>query len=145
MRKGSHIGHYLVHTEWSSDHFCFVTHTLYKTVHNNLFFHWFPLCRGEGGLFVTVKYGYFRDLFPLIPDISLFSPLFFILCLSQISLKSSHLSCGLPRFLQPSCFFVSDLFGNLSSFILTMCPATQNGWHNFLCQLDLFMCHSTSF
>ena len=37
--------------------------------------------------------------------------------------QSSHLRCGLPRFLQPSCFFVSDLFDNLSSFILTMCPA----------------------
>ena len=37
--------------------------------------------------------------------------------------QSSHLSCGLPRFLQPSCFFVSDLFGTLLSFILTMCPA----------------------
>ena len=37
--------------------------------------------------------------------------------------QSSHLSCGLPHFLQPSCFFVSNIFGNLSSFILTMCPA----------------------
>ena len=37
--------------------------------------------------------------------------------------QSSHLSRGLPRFLKPSCFFVEDLFGNLSSFILTMCPA----------------------
>ena len=36
--------------------------------------------------------------------------------------QSSHISCGLPRFLKP-CFFVSDLFGNLSSFFLTMCPA----------------------
>ena len=37
--------------------------------------------------------------------------------------QSSHLSCGLPRPLTPSCFFVTDLFGNVSSFILTMCPA----------------------
>ena len=37
--------------------------------------------------------------------------------------QSSHRSCGLPRFQKPSCFFVSDLFGNLSSFILTMCTA----------------------
>ena len=36
--------------------------------------------------------------------------------------QSSHLSCGLPHFLQPPCFFVSVLFNNLSSFILTMCP-----------------------
>ena len=48
------------------------------------------------------------------------SPSAFLRCLFT---QSSHLSCGLPRFLQPSCFFVSDLFGNLSSFILTMCPA----------------------
>ena len=37
--------------------------------------------------------------------------------------QSFHLSCGLPRFLDPSCFFVSALFGSLSSFIRTMCPA----------------------
>ena len=33
---------------------------------------------------------------------------------------SSHLNCGLPHFLEPSCFFVSALFGSLSSFIWTM-------------------------
>ena len=43
--------------------------------------------------------------------------------LRSLYTQSSHLSCGLPRFLQPSCFFVSALFGNLSSFILTMFPA----------------------
>ena len=43
--------------------------------------------------------------------------------LRSLFTQSSHLSCGLPHFLQPSCFFVSDLFGNLASFILTMCPA----------------------
>ena len=43
--------------------------------------------------------------------------------LRSLFTQSSHLSGDLPRFLQPSCFFVSDLFGNLSSFILTMCPA----------------------
>ena len=43
--------------------------------------------------------------------------------LRSLFTQSSHLNCGLPRFLIPSCFFVSDLFGNLSSFILTMCPA----------------------
>ena len=43
--------------------------------------------------------------------------------LRSLFTQFSHLSCGLPRFLKPSCFFVSDLFGNLSSFILTMCPA----------------------
>ena len=43
--------------------------------------------------------------------------------LRSLFTQSSHLSCGLPRFLQPSCFFVSDIFGNISSFILTMCPS----------------------
>ena len=43
--------------------------------------------------------------------------------LRSLFTQSSHLSCDLPRFLKPSCFFVSDLFGNLLSFILTMCPA----------------------
>ena len=43
--------------------------------------------------------------------------------LRSLFTQSSHLSCGLPRFLQPSYFFLSDLFGDLSSFILTMCPA----------------------
>ena len=28
---------------------------------NNMFFLLFPLCRGEAGLLVTAKYGYFRD------------------------------------------------------------------------------------
>ena len=43
--------------------------------------------------------------------------------LRSVCTQSSHLSSDLPRFLQPSCFCVSDHFGNLSSFILTMCPA----------------------
>ena len=52
--------------------------------------------------------------------------------------QSSYLSCDLPRFLQPSCFFDSDLFGNLSSFILTMCPA------NFI-RLFNYFANCTSF
>ena len=43
--------------------------------------------------------------------------------LKSLLTQSSHLSCGLPRFLEPSCLFVSALFGSLSSFIRTMCPA----------------------
>ena len=43
--------------------------------------------------------------------------------LRSLFTQSSHLSCGLPRFLQPSCVVFSDLFGNFSSFILTMCTA----------------------
>ena len=41
---------------------------------------------------------------------------------SDLSSHNTHLSCGLPRFLQPSFFFVSDIFGGLSSFIPTMFP-----------------------
>ena len=36
--------------------------------------------------------------------------------------QSSHLSESLTHFFHPHCFFDSDLFGNLSSFILSMCP-----------------------
>ena len=43
--------------------------------------------------------------------------------LRSLFTQSSHLSYGLPRFLKSSRLFVSDHFGNLSSFILTMCPA----------------------
>ena len=50
--------------------------------------------------------------------------------LRSLFTQSSHLSCGLPRFLQPCCFFVSDLFSNLSSFILTMCPAHSPSLHS---------------
>ena len=37
--------------------------------------------------------------------------------------QSSRLSCGLPSFLRHPCFFVVAIFGNHSSFILTICPA----------------------
>ena len=40
-----------------------------------LFFLWFPLCRGEAGLFATTMYGYFCDSFPLVPGVGFFSPL----------------------------------------------------------------------
>ena len=43
--------------------------------------------------------------------------------LRSVFTQSSHFRCGLPRFLEPSSFFVSALFGSLSSFIRTMCPA----------------------
>ena len=42
--------------------------------------------------------------------------------LRSLFTQSSHLSCGLPRFLEHSCYFVSARFGSLSSFIRTMCP-----------------------
>ena len=85
---------------------------------------WFPLCRDEAGLLVTPMYGYFCDSFPLVPAVGLFSPLSSSSAfLRSLLTQSSHLSCDLPRFLQPSCFLVADIFGHLSSFILTMCPA----------------------
>ena len=55
-----------------------------------LFFHWFPLCRGEAGLLVTPMYGYFCDSFRLVPVVGIFSQLFFLLCLSQIDLSSHN-------------------------------------------------------
>ena len=69
--------------------------------------------------------------------------LFVFLCLSSVFLlslfrQSSHLSSGLPRFLQPSCFFVSDIIGNLLSFILTMCSANFIGCITRVNQLSIF-------
>ena len=89
-----------------------------------LLFFWFPFCRSAAGLLVTPLYGFFANVFhwSLLLDFSLhfiFSSAF----LGSLTAQSSHLSCGLPRFPQSSCFFVSDLFGNLLSFILTTCPA----------------------
>ena len=52
-----------------------------------LFFLWFPLFRGEADLLVTAKYGYFRNLLPLVSVVGLFSPFIALLCLSQISLR----------------------------------------------------------
>ena len=46
--------------------------------------------------------------------------------------QSSHPSCGLPRFLKPSCFFVSDHFGDLSSCLMTMRPAQSTRFLNLL-------------
>ena len=89
-----------------------------------LFFLLFPLCRGEAGLLVTAKYGYFRDLLPSVPEVGLFSPFSSSSAfLRSLFTQSSHLSYGLPPFLEPSYFFVSALFDSLSSFIRTMCPA----------------------
>ena len=55
--------------------------------------------------------------------------------LRSLFTQSSHLSCGLPRFLEPSCFFVSALFGSLSSFIRTTCPAHFIRLFLLFCQL----------
>ena len=83
----------------------------------------FPSCRGEAGILVTAKHGYFRDLLPSVPVVGLFSPFSSSFAfLKSLFTHSSHLSCGLTRFLEPSCFFVSALFGSVSAFIRTMCP-----------------------
>ena len=52
------------------------------------FYLWFRVCWGETGLLVTPKYDYVRNSFPLVPVVGLFSPLFFLLCLSHISLHT---------------------------------------------------------
>ena len=84
-----------------------------------------PLCRGEAGLYWSLRStATFLICFhwSLLLAFSLHFPSSSAF-LRSLFTQSSHLRCGLPRFLKPSCFFVSDLFGNLSSFILTMCPA----------------------
>ena len=58
----------------------------------HLFVFWCPLWRGEAALMVTPKSGYCCNLFPLFPVVGLVPPLFFLLCLSQISLHT----CILP-------------------------------------------------
>ena len=73
---------------------------------------------------ITSLYSYYCYILPSLSVIGIFlhfssSSAF----LRSLFTQSSHLNCGLPRFLQPSCFFVSHLFGDLSSFILTLCPA----------------------
>ena len=87
----------------------------------SLFFPLFPFCRGEAGQLSLSCMAIFVLFFTtfLLTVVGIFSPLFFRTAfLRPVFTQSSHLSCGLPRFLQPSCFFVSDLFDNLSSFIL---------------------------
>ena len=92
----------------------------------------FPFVGCEADLVVTPLYGYFCkkkkkkkkvsvvDIFSHFSSSSAF--------LISLFTRPSHLSCCLPRFLHPSCFFVSDMFCKLSSFILTMCPAHFIPW-----------------
>ena len=68
------------------------------------------LSQGRRQSFITPLHGYFRKKNSLhFSSSSAFS--------RSLFRQSSHLSCGLPRFPQPP-LFVSDIFGNLSSFIL---------------------------
>ena len=88
-----------------------------------LFFLWFP-CVGVGLIYWSL-----RSMATFVICFHWSLLLAFSLHFSSSSAvlrslftQSSHLSCGLPRCLQPSVF-VSHLFGDLSSFILTVCPA----------------------
>ena len=53
-----------------------------------LFFLWFPLYRDEAGLYFNPMYGYFCDSFALVTVVGIFSPFFFLLCFSHISLHA---------------------------------------------------------
>ena len=67
--------------------------------------------------FCTATFCYFFSS-PPPPGVSFTRPLVFFVSLHAI-LPSQMRSSS---FVQPPCFVVSDLFGDLSSFILTMCP-----------------------
>ena len=70
---------------------------------------WLAICRSAVWL-LSLSLAPLHFSFPRASIISLFR-------------QSSHLSCGFPRFLQPACFFVSELVDTHSSFILTMGPS----------------------
>ena len=84
-----------------------------------LFFLLFLLCRGEADLTATFVICFHLSLLLAFSLHCSSSSAF----LRSLFTQSAHLSCGLPRFLEPSCLFVLALFGSLSSFIHTMCPA----------------------
>ena len=84
-----------------------------------------PLSMGEAGLLVTCRC---TDTSVICFHWSLllayFSPIFLPpLPFSDLSSHSPHILTVVFLVSETSCFFMSDLFGNLSSFILTMCPA----------------------
>ena len=84
------------------------------------------ILRGEAGqLSVRCMYVYFRYFFHCF--LSLVFSLHCFTCSAipkPLFTQSSHLSCGrLSLSLHPSCFAVTDIFGNLSAFVLTTCPA----------------------
>ena len=93
---------------------------------SRLLFLLFPFCTGEAGhssVRCTATFVYVHR------SMLLAFPLQFS-CSSafdtSIFRQSFHLSCAISRSLQPPWLFVSDLCGNLSAFILTMCPAHFN-------------------
>ena len=86
-----------------------------------LFFLLFPVCEADQlSLYCTTTFVILSHSSLLLAfSLHVSSSSAFIISLFT---QPSHLSCGLPHFLQPSSFFVSDLFCNLSSSNLTMCP-----------------------
>ena len=80
-----------------------------------------PLVSFLWGRVVTPLYDYFYYYFPWLPVVGLSLQLSSSYAFNRPLFKqSSPLSCGVPRFLEPSGFFVSDIFGNISYFILTI-------------------------
>ena len=75
---------------------------------------------GHVSLYCTACVIFFRR--SLLVAISLHISSFFAF-LVYLTMQSSHPNRGPPRLLHPPCFFVSAIFGNLSSFILISCPA----------------------
>ena len=72
-------------------------------------------------------------LWPLLYFFHIFLLLTFSLQFSSSNLfrrsifrQSSHPSCGLPRLLQPPCFFLSPIFGTLSSDCVQPIPSKLN-------------------
>ena len=88
---------------------CTITgrHLLFLSIH---------FCTSEATVMFLCSYFCYFSNGPSWPFLCTFLPLPFL----DLSSYNPHLSCGLPRFRQPTYFFVSDLFCNLSSFFLTI-------------------------
>ena len=86
-----------------------------------------PFCRGEAGHSSLRCTATFVILFPLLPVVGLFSShLLASAFLRSIFIQSSHLSCRLPRFLQPPRFFLSDLSSHNPPILAVVFPASCN-------------------
>ena len=77
-----------------------------------------PLCRGEAGLLVTPKYGYFRNLLPLVSvvDLSLHLSSFsaFLACIHLICENNSTQSRPQHMDDAESPIFIYELFENVA-------------------------------
>ena len=90
---------------------------------SGLLFLLFPCCLGEVGNLShrsTPTVLLFQSLALWCWSIPHYYPPAFLRCLFR---QSSHLGSGLPGFPQPSCYFISALFCNISALILTKWPA----------------------